>query len=447
MQWYSGNPQTLFENWEFGDNPFYADYQVLGPSFAAVSVMMGVQDVLPVVIAARGCATHIRFTVVAWGYDFNLGPEALPFIEVSKADVIQGRYAASDGQIRALQRMISKRPVKLVALISNDDALLTCADLEPLRMQLEAALGITTTVVDVAPLMGANQWTGYDRALGALFGRFWDEPVESQAGINLVGWKWPSRERKHDIGACLALLEEVGVRVNAVLPGGSKLDDFRTALGSQANLLWCPSYIGETLERLQMEKGIPLVGATPPYGLHGTMEWLSELGEALGQHDVLIARAETARQRVMAEVDELRERLAGKRGFVSGGPGRLPGLLHVMSDLQVEVVAAALFWPHATSQKVLPQSMQRLPNLPAKLLVAPSLYEIEEIACDQRPDFWMGGYQEQHACKKYGIPFIPITVYTASHQCFEGVVNVGKKICKALDGFDFVANPFQAVEE
>jgi hypothetical protein len=58
----------------------------------------------------------------------------------------------------------------------------------------------------------------------------------------------------------------------------------------------------------------------------------------------------------------------------------------------------------------------------------------------------MGGFQEQHACKRYGIPFVPTTVYTASHQCFEGVVNVGRKIRKAMDGFDFVANPFQTVE-
>ena len=50
------------------------------------------------------------------------------------------------------------------------------------------------------------------------------------------------------------------------------------------------------------------------------------------------------------------------------------------------------------------------------------------------------------ACRKYGIPFIPITVYTSSHQCFEGVLNVGKKIIKAMNGFDFVANPFQAAE-
>lgn len=446
MEWFKGKPETIFETWEFGDNPFYADYQVLGTTFAAVSVLMGVEDVLPVVVASRGCSVHVRFTIVAWGYDFNLGPEALPFIEVRREDVIKGNYFATEGQLHALKRLTERHPVRLIVLLSNDEVLLTCADLEPLRCQLQSALGISTVICDVSQILGTNQWIGYDRALSLLFGQFWNEPVERNDGINLVGWKWPSRERKHDVGACLALLNEVGVKVNHVLPGGSLLDDYRSALGSRANLIWCPSYIGETLERIEREKGIPLAGKTPPYGLKGTMDWLGELGDALGNREELLQQAEAARQRVMPQVEELREQLRGKRGFISGGPGRLPGLLSIMGDFEADIVAAALYWPHSTSRSVLPKTMRWLPNLPDRMLVAPSLYELDEIAREYKPDFWMGGFQEQHACRRYGIPFIPTTVYTASHQCFEGVVNVGKKICRAMDGFDFVANPFQAAE-
>jgi nitrogenase molybdenum-iron protein alpha/beta subunit len=176
------------------------------------------------------------------------------------------------------------------------------------------------------------------------------------------------------------------------------------------------------------------------------MEWLGELGDALGNRAALLARATAARERVLPEVEELRAHFRGKRGFVSGGPGRLPGLLSIMGDLGADIVAAALYWPHASSRRVLPKSMEGLPNLPQTMLVAPGLHEIEAVAREYRPDFWMGGFQEQHACKRYGIPFVPTTVYTASHQCFEGVVNVGRKIRKAMDGFDFVANPFQTVE-
>ncbi len=447
MQWYNGPTETLLKDWGYSDNPLWADYQVLGTTAAAVSVLMGVEDVLPVMIGSRGCAAHVRFTIVAWGYDFGLGPRAFPFIEITQQNVIHGDYHASDEQMNALKKAVSRHGYKLIALVASDETLLSCADLEPLRSQIESETGVKTGVCDVSPSSGPNQWKGYDTALNLLFSSVWDDPVEKNDGINLVGWKWPSRERKHDIGACLNLLNELGLKVNCVLPGGSKLNDYRTALGARANQVWCMSYLGDTVERMKSEKGIPYGGTTPPYGMVGTMEWLSELGDALGNRDELLENAEKVRERYLPELAELQEKLRGKRCFVSGGPGRLPGLLNVMGDLQTNVCAAALFWHHPSVQPNLPRIMKRLTKMPEKFLVSPSLYEIDEIARDYHPDFWMGGFQEMHACKKYGIPFIPITVYTSSHQCFEGVINVGKKILKALDGFDFVANPFQAVEE
>jgi len=446
MQWYKGDTKTIFETWEFGDNPFYADYQVLGPSFAAISVLLGVEDVLPIIVAARGCAAHIRFTIVAWGHDFNMDPRALPFIEVDRNDVIQGIYSVSEEQLRAFARLIEKKSYKRIIVMSNDDVLLTSADLEPLRRQLEERLRISTAVLEVSPLSGTNQWVGYDKALNLLYQPFLSEPIEKKEGINIVGWKWPSRERKFDIGACLSLLIEIGVKVNYVIPGGSKVEDFRNSLSSQVNLLWCPAYIGETLESLEREKGIPIAGYTPPYGFEGTMQWITELADALNDRDHLLLEAEKARNRFIEEVKPIKEQLQGKRGFVSGGPGRLPGLISIMADLGIDIVAAALYWPHPSSRKVLPKSLEKLPKLPQVFLVGPSLYELDEIARDLKPDFWMGGFQEQHACKRYGIPFIPTTVYTKSHQCFEGVPTVGRKIIKVLNGFDFVANPFQTVE-
>lgn len=448
MQWYRGDAKAIFETWKFDDNPLWADYQVLGPSFAAASVLMGLDDVLPVVLGARGCAVHIRFTKIAWGGDFKYKPHPLPFIEVSRNDVINGHYQVTPSQLENLSNIARQANSGLIAIMSNDDVLLSCADLEPLRSQVQQATGIATEVLEVSPLAGRNQWVGYDRALDLLYRNAMKKPLpKKKDGINMVGWKWPSRERKHDIGACLSLLEKLNIRVNHVIPGGSSLADIHDSLASQANLLWCPSYIGETLERLEKNYDLPLAGYTPPYGLEGTTTWLSELGSALGCQDDLQVGARRVRDEYEDELEPLRAKLKGVRGFVSGGPGRLPGLLNIMADLGVDVVAAALFWPHPSSKRTFPPILDRLPHQPKTMLVAPSLYELEQIASREEIDFWLGGYQEQHACKRHGIPFIPITVYTKSHQCYEGVVTVAQKILKALSGFDFVANVFQSVEE
>jgi nitrogenase molybdenum-iron protein alpha/beta subunit len=447
MQWFNGSAQELLDQWSFTQNPLWADYQVLGPNFGALSVLMGVEDVLPIMIGSRGCVTHLRFTKIAWGIDYNLNARPYPFIEIQRSDVIQGRYHVGDSQMQALKKLLCSHPASMLVVMSNDDVLLTCADLSALKAQLEKELNLPVAILEISAISSANQWAGYDHGLETLFAPFWNEAVPPKEGVNLVGWKWPSRERFHDIGSCLALLQSLGVRVNHVIPGGCRLADIRDSLGSQANVLWCPSYIGQTLERLEQERGIRIAGYTPPYGYQGTLDWLAEVESALGSVSHLREKALPQLEEARQHLAPVRARLEGKRAFISGGPGRLPGLLSVMVDLGVEVVAAGLYWPHSSSKPTLNKIMHRLPHLPEKVLVAPSLYEIEEIAQTLKPDFWMGGFQEQHTCKRHRIPFIPTTVYTASHQCFEGVRNVGRKIEMALDGYDFVATAFRSTEE
>ena len=55
------------------DETFWADYQVLGPMFSALRMFMTMEDVLTVIVGAKGCAYHLNFTLVAWGeIDFDL---------------------------------------------------------------------------------------------------------------------------------------------------------------------------------------------------------------------------------------------------------------------------------------------------------------------------------------------------------------------------------------
>lgn len=392
MQWFNGSAQELIDNWQFTQNPLWADYQVLGPNFGALSVFMGMEDVLPIMIGSRGCVTHLRFTKIAWGIDYNFNPKPYPFIEVQRCDVIQGRYAIGDAQLQALKELVRRHPSALLVLMSNDEVLLTCADLTFLKSQLEKEIGLPVSILDISAISSTNQWAGYDRGLGILYERFWDERIPKREGVNLVGWKWPSRERHHDVGSCLALLQSLAVTVNHIIPGGGRLSDIRDSLASQANVLWCPSYIGQTLERLEKEHGIRIAGYTPPYGFQGTLDWLAEIETALEPGSRLLEKAQAQLEEARQRLIPVRERLLGRRAFVSGGPGRLPGLLSIMNDLGVEVVAAALYWPHPSSKHTLTKILDRFPRKPEKFLAAPSLYEIEQIANDLHPDFWMGGF-------------------------------------------------------
>ena len=75
------------------DETFWADYQVLGPMFSALRMFMTMEDVLTVIVGAKGCAYHLNFTLVAWGeIDFDLGKRPLPVLEFSQQQIVMGDF-------------------------------------------------------------------------------------------------------------------------------------------------------------------------------------------------------------------------------------------------------------------------------------------------------------------------------------------------------------------
>ncbi len=446
-QWYKGRPDGLQEQLSLGRNPAWADYQVLGPSFGAVSMLLGTQDILPVFVTARGCAYHTRFTQYAWGPDFGLVARPIPFLDFTRTQIVSGAYVAEPAQVQALGRLVRLKGSRLMVLLCGDDVALSGDDLGELSAELQAEIGIPAPVLRTSGISGANPWVGYDEALGLVYDQVWDSasPPSERRGVNLVGWKWPSREREHDIGACLHLLGQLDVEVNHVLPGGAALADFADSLRSRANVLWCSSYIGPTLERLEQIKGLRLAGHQTPYGFEGTRLWIQEVAAVL-EDPHLVARGHRLADEHRAALHELQTSLRGKRAFVSGGPGRLMGLLHMLADFEVEVAAVGLYWMHPESRTALDQVLARFPRKPEVLVVSPSLYELDEIAKTVQPQVWLGGYQEFHICRRHKVPFVPTTLYVKSHQCFEGSLLLGQKMLEAMAGRDFVGNAFGSAE-
>ena len=269
------------------------------------------------------------------------------------------------------------------------------------------------------------------------------KPRAPEPSVNLVGWMWPSRRRNHEIGCCMAMLEELGIPVNTVVSGGSTLADIEKSVNASVNAVVCSSLMGDMLDTLD-KHGLRLAGNRAPYGFSGTSEWLENIAAALGK-DVSAGIA-AMRARYEPKFLENKARLKGKRVFVSGGPGRVIGLLHALNDYEMDIEVACMFWPHFWSRKDLAHLLEDHGLKVGTFILSPGLDDLEWAATHFDFDVWMGGYQEQHTCKRHGIPFVPITVYTVTHVGYEGAVNLGNKMLMAMDGHSFVENCFTANE-
>lgn len=426
------------------DESFWADYQVLGPMFAALRIFMTMEDVLPVIAGAKGCAYHLNFTIVAWGeIDFSLGKRPLPVLEFSQSQIVLGDLVPREGWIQRLKKLAERRGARRIVLLPTDALCISGADLDTLARGIALRTGIETTALHISAMSGVNQWTGYKAALEALYRPLLDTSRVREKSVNLVGWMWPSRKRNHEIGCCIDMLRQLDIPVNSVISGGSTLADVERSLSASANAVVCSAVMGEMLDELD-RRGIRLAGDRAPYGFTGTSEWLENIANALGMD--VSEKLEAMRARYLPKFLENKARLKGKRVFVSGGPGRIIGLLHALNDYEMDIRVACMFWPHEWSREDLRHLLREHGLKVGKFILSPGLDDLEAVAGTEEFDVWMGGYQEQHTCRRHGIPFVPITVYTVTHVGFEGAINLGNKMLMAMDGHSFVDNAFTANE-
>ncbi len=444
MKYFKGNLKDLKNNWKLKEKDVWIDYQVLGPMFAALRMYLSMEGVIPVIVGPKGCLNHLRFTIIAWGEkDFCLGKKPISLLEIPRYEIIIGNYRINEHWHAKMKKLIELENSSLIALLPADPVAISGIEMSRLAVEIQEMLEIDVTYIEKSAISGANQWEGYNAALKSLYRPFLNREYPKQDLVNLVGWMWPSRKREHEIGACIDMLKQIDINVGSIVTGGSTLEDIENSMSARANAMVCSAVAGDLFHELE-SKGIKLAASRSPYGFTGTEEWLTGISEALGIDNR--DKINSLKDLYLDDFYQLKKVLQGKKIFVSGGPGRLIGLLHMMIDYELDIQAAGLFWPHPWSEKDIYHMLEEHNLTMKKIIISPGLDDLAEVAQEFSIDLWLGGYQEQHICKKKKIPFVPITVYTSPHVGFEGVINLGRKLKMALEGYDFTENIMKAKE-
>ena len=130
MQKYIGGIEGFLEQDAAKESAFWADYQVLGPMFAALRMFMTMDDVLTVIVGAKGCAYHLNFTIVAWGeIDFFLGKRPLPVLEYRQQQIALGDFTPPEDWLRRMKKLCGVYRARRIVLLPTDALLLCGADL------------------------------------------------------------------------------------------------------------------------------------------------------------------------------------------------------------------------------------------------------------------------------------------------------------------------------
>lgn len=198
----------------------------------------------------------------------------------------------------------------------------------------------------------------------------------------------------------------------------------------------CPTFSEYFAKSLEERFQVPYTQKIMPVGLDNTDQWLREIGRLLGKEDEVETVIKTERERVEPKIEELKEKLAGKRVFVSAGQSRAIGIPNLLADLGMDIVGVTAYHYDEVIFESFANLEKRCGNFCTNIAnVQP--FEQTNILNKEQPDFYFGHVGESIWAAKQGFPTAMIYNLSVIFAGYNGVVSFGSRILNLLNNPSF----------
>jgi nitrogenase molybdenum-iron protein alpha chain len=144
----------------------------------------------------------------------------------------------------------------------------------------------------------------------------------------------------------------------------------------------------------------------------------------------------TERERVEPKIAELKEKLAGKRAFISAGQSRAVGIPNLIADLGMDIVGVTAYHYDEVIFESFANLEKRCGNFCINIAnVQP--FEQTNILNKEQPDFYFGHVGESIWAAKQGFPTAMIYNLSVTFAGYNGVISFGNRILNLLNNPSF----------
>lgn len=273
--------------------------------------------------------------------------------------------------------------------------------------------------------------SGYDAAFIAINKYILKgEKVEKQNNlVNLFAPTSISYADQKEIERMLGLL---GLEVNYI-PFYSSLEKIKKIPAAAASTAICKVFADEFMIELEQDYGIPYAHTVMPIGIRNTDKWFLGIARQVGKEKEALEIVEAEHKRIQPLVDEIRERLQGKRVFICGGTGRSFAAAALIDDFGMELVG--LETPTYDSDAQV--DIEYLNNIHKNYVVdIANMQPFEQVNLLQKlkPDAFIG---IPTWAAKLGIPTTHVLDMKRPTMGYDGLVYLGNKIADQLSNPGF----------
>jgi nitrogenase molybdenum-iron protein alpha chain len=230
----------------------------------------------------------------------------------------------------AVHEAIRRYQPKAVFITTSCASGIIGEDMEGLADEIEAEVDIPVIPVYCEGFKSRVWATGFDAAYHGILRKIVKPATAKQPDlINIINF-WGE-----DIFT--ELFGSVGLKPNFVVPF-TTISQLQRLSEAAATVQICSTLGTYLAAGLEEHFGVPEVKAPPPYGIAGTDAWLRELGRVTGKEKEMETLIASEKAAIEPELNRLRDRLRGVRGFVAAGDIHGHSLINVLKELGLDIV-------------------------------------------------------------------------------------------------------------
>lgn len=311
-------------------------------------------------------------------------------------------------------------------------------DIESIADKAEKEIGIPIVYISCEGFKSRVWTTGFDAAFHGILRKIVKPPVEKKNNvINIISF-WGSDEFSY-------LLRKIGLEPNYIAPF-STIEQLSKLSEAAATAQICSTLGTYLAAGLQQEYGIPEVKASQPYGIKGTDAWFREIGKIIGKEQEVEELIKSEKKRIAPKLEELRNRLKEKTGYVTAGAAYGHIISTLLNELNVKVIGACVYHHDPVYDNgdvdadTLNFVVENYGDIPNYDVSNKQSFEFVNAMNKIRPDICVTRHPGMAI---WGIRLgIPTLLWANENLSFgyQGLINFGERVVDLLENDEFVKN-------
>ncbi len=244
-------------------------------------------------------------------------------------------FGASEKLRKTVQETYDRYHPKAIFLSMSCSTAIIGEDITSVADEMEEELGIPVIPLHCEGFRSKHWSTGFDIAQHGVLRQITNRnPKKQKDLINIVAL-WGT-------DYFTDMLKPLGLRVNYIMDIAS-FDELAQTSEAVATTTFCHTLGSYLATGLEQQFGVPQIDAPQPYGIKGTDEWLRAIAKVVDKVEETEKYIQSEHERVHDEIEALKAKLKGVKGFVITGSAYAHGLISVLRELGIEVNGSVVF--------------------------------------------------------------------------------------------------------